>query len=77
MYYKRIKDLREDLDLTQQAVADNINCGRRAYSHYECGDVDVPVEILVSLAAYYGTSLDYLVGLTDEKKPYARREKRE
>jgi len=68
--YQRIKDLREDLDLTQQKLADHLGCRQRAYSHYERGDVDIPTNILIKLANFHHTSVDYLLGLTDERNPY-------
>lgn len=70
--YQRIRDLREDKDLSQQKVADFLHCSQRAYSHYERGDVDIPTNILIKLALFHKTSVDYLLGLTDNPKPYAR-----
>ena len=71
--YMRIKDLREDNDLTQQTIADYLNIKQNAYSQYETGRRQIPLEALIKLARYYNTSVDYLLGLTDEKKPYKRR----
>ena len=71
--YQRIRDFREDKDLTQQEVAGHLNCSQRAYSHYERGDVDVPTGILIKLANFYDTSVDYLLGLTDVPTPYPRK----
>lgn len=59
--YKRIKDLREDKDLSQTE-----------YSKYEVGTNDIPTKILIKLAKFYNTSVDYLLGITDEIKPYKR-----
>ncbi|MEL7610780.1 MAG: helix-turn-helix transcriptional regulator [Bacillota bacterium] len=68
----KIRDLREDQDLTQQKMAEYLDCDQSLYSKYERGERDVPVHILVKLALFYNTSVDYLVGLTKEKKPYER-----
>lgn len=68
----KIRDLREDHDLTQQQIAEYLKCDRSLYAKYERGERDVPLQIAVSLAVYYKTSMDYLVGLTDEKRPYNR-----
>ena len=70
--YQRIRDLREDKDLTQQNVAEHLHCSQRVYSHYECGDVDIPTNILIKLAVFHNTSTDYLLGLTDQSAPYPR-----
>lgn len=66
----RIKDLREDSDLTQKQVADYLVCDQSLYSKYERGEREIPLHIIVKLALYYDTSLDYLVGLTNNRKPY-------
>ena len=68
--YRRIRDLREDCDLTQEYMGQILNCSQRIYSNYERGDVDIPTQILIKLAAFHNTSVDYLLGLTDEKRPY-------
>ncbi len=68
----RIRDLREDSDLTQRQIADFLMCDQSLYSKYERGERVVPVEILEKLAGYYSTSVDYLLGLTDERTPYPR-----
>ncbi|MDE8735105.1 helix-turn-helix transcriptional regulator [Eubacteriales bacterium DFI.9.88] len=68
----RIRDMREDQDLTQQKVAEYLRCDQSLYSKYERGERDVPLYIMVKLAVFYGTSVDYLVGLTDDKRPYSR-----
>ena len=70
MKYERIRNLREDRDLTQTEIAEILNCSQRIYSNYERGDVDIPTEILIALAHYHNTSIDYLLGLTDERTPY-------
>lgn len=66
----RIRDLREDADLTQKQIADYLECDQSLYSKYERGERVVPLEVVFKLALYYGTSMDYMVGLTDEKAPY-------
>ena len=66
----RLKDLREDRDLTQKEIAEYLHIKQNTYSQYENGQRQIPLEMLVSLAQYYGTSIDYIVGLTDNKKPY-------
>ena len=63
--YRRIRDLREDSDLTQKSLAD--------YSNYETGKRDVPSDVLIRLARFYHTSVDYLVGLTEERAPYPKK----
>lgn len=68
--YHRIRDLREDHDLLQRDVASYLQCTQVCYSHYENGKRDVPTDVLIALAQYYHTSTDYLLGLTDEIKPY-------
>lgn len=68
----RIRDLREDLDLTQQNIAEYLNCDQSLYSKYERGERDVPLYIIVKLALYYETSIDYIVGITNDKRPYKR-----
>lgn len=71
----RIRDLREDNDLTQQQVADYLNIKQNTYSQYETGSRQIPVEVLVALAALYKTSTDYLLGITDHKIPYPKAKK--
>ena len=63
----RIRDLREDADLTQKEIADYLLCDQSLYSKYERGERVLPLEYAVKLAAYYHVSLDYLVGLKDIK----------
>jgi len=70
MMVLRIRDLREDNDLTQQQVAAYLLCDQSLYSKYERGERALPLELACKLAAYYGTSVDYLVGLTDKPNPY-------
>ncbi|MDG0809118.1 helix-turn-helix domain-containing protein [Cohnella rhizosphaerae] len=68
--YARIRNLREDKDMTQTQVAAYLSCSQRIYSNYERGEVDIPTAILIKLARLHETSTDYLLGLTDVKKPY-------
>ena len=68
----RIKDIREDKDLTQSEVAKMLNISQTNYSKYELGKINIPLETLKKLALIYDTSIDYLLGLTDEKKPYPK-----
>ncbi len=72
--YRRLKDCREDRDLTQKQVGDLLNIDQRVYSTYETGKRQIP-HLLIALAKYYGTSLDYLADVTDEPKPYPRKSK--
>ena len=69
-YYSRIRDLREDNDISQKELAKHLHVSQRSYSHYENGDRAMPIDILERLAAYYNTSMDYLVERTDVKRPY-------
>ena len=66
----RIKDLREDRDLTQRELADYLHIKQNTYSQYENEQRQIPIDLLISLAKYYHTSVDYLLNLTDESKPY-------
>ncbi|MDE6622459.1 MAG: helix-turn-helix domain-containing protein [Lachnospiraceae bacterium] len=75
MRYARLRNLREDNDLTQKQLAARLQCSQRIYSDYETGKVGIPTEILIRLAIVYDTSIDYLLDLTDEKVPYARKPK--
>lgn len=68
MQLKRLKDLREDNDLTQKQVGDGINISQRLYSYYERGERTVPPEILIALADFYKTSVDYILERTDDPK---------
>ena len=71
--YRRIRDLREDRDLSQKKMSEILNCSQRIYSNYERGDVNIPIPILIKLAEFHKTSIDYLLNLTDEKHPYPRK----
>ncbi len=68
----RLRDLREDKDLLQKDIAKILNMSQTGYSQYETETNDIPTEILKKLASYYDTSIDYLLCLTDERKPYPK-----
>ncbi|GBF32096.1 transcriptional regulator [Desulfocucumis palustris] len=70
--YERIRNLREDKDMTQTQVATYLNCSQRIYSNYERGEVDIPTGILIKLADLHNTSTDYLLNRTNRKKPYPK-----
>ena len=71
----RIKSLREDNDLTQNELSKYLNISQVAYSYYELGRRNIPLELLSKLADYYNTSIDYLLYRTDMEKPYPKRKK--
>lgn len=64
MRYQRIRDLREDADLYQKALAKLLHCSQQTYSDYECGKLDIPTDVLVELADFYNTTTDYILGRT-------------
>lgn len=66
--YPRIRDLREDKDITQTALSKILLCSQRVYSNYERGDIDIPTPILIRLADYYDVSVDYLLGRTENPR---------
>lgn len=70
MYYRRLKDLREDKDLVQKEVAAYLGIDQRVYSNYEIGKREIPTRFVVMLAKLYGTSTDYILNLTNNPKPY-------
>ena len=70
MMYKRIRDLREDRDLKQKDIAELLQCSQVCYSYYENGQRDIPTDALIKLAKFYNTSIDYLLGETDNPKRY-------
>lgn len=72
--YQRIRDLREDKNLTQTQMAEVLHCSQRVYSNYERGEVDLPTGILIKLAEFHRTSTDYLLERTDVAKPYPQRQ---
>lgn len=68
----RIRSLREDRDLTQSQIAKILGCTQQTYSRYESGEITIDIYNLVKLAEFYGTSCDYLLGITDISKPYKK-----
>lgn len=70
--YSRIRDLREDKELTQKQIGQLLNMSQTGYNQYEIGKNDIPTQVLIKLANFYNTSVDYLLGLTNEMKPYPR-----
>ena len=70
--YNRIRSLREDRDLKQIQIAKILNMSQTGYSKYETGENDIPTKILIELAKFYNTSVDYLLGITDDPKPYKK-----
>ena len=74
--YERIRNLRVDNGLTQEKVAQYLNVKQNTYSQYEIGILNYPVDIIIKLALFYNTSIDYLLGLTDNPTPYERKKNR-
>ena len=68
MMYKRIRDLREDNDLTQKQLAKVLNCSQQVYSNYELGQRDIPTDILIKLSRFYNVSVDYILGISNNPK---------
>ena len=71
--YRRICDLREDHDLTQKRLGEAVGVSQRTYAYYESGQRMLPPQVLCALAKFYGTSVDYLLELTDDPRPYPRK----
>ena len=69
MKFQRIQDLRIDSDLSHKKIGEILHISQRSYSHYETGSRNIPIEMLIRLADYYDTTIDYLVGRTDNKEP--------
>lgn len=69
MKFQRIQYLRIDSDLSQKKIGEILHISQRSYSHYETGSRNIPIEMLIRLADYYDTTIDYLVGRTDNKEP--------
>ncbi len=65
--YSRIRDLREDADLTQKQMSQILKCSQQVYSNYELGQRDLPTEVLIALAKFHNTTTDYILGLTDKR----------
>lgn len=72
MYFKRLRDIREDNELTQAQVAKILNMKQQQYARYENGTNEIPFEHIITLAKYYKVSIDYLAELTNDPKPYQR-----
>lgn len=71
--YPRLRDLREDADLNQTQIANYLGMSQTGYSKYETGENDIPTHVLIKLAQYYKTSVDYLLGRTDVQEPYPKK----
>ena len=67
MLYKRIRDMREDKDLTQKQMGEILSCSQRVYSNYERGELDIPTDILIKLADFHNVSVDYILNRTNNK----------
>ncbi len=70
--YERIRNLREDKDLTQKQIGEILHMSQTGYNQYETGKNDIPTKVLIELSKFYNTSTDYILGLTNETKPYPR-----
>ncbi len=70
--YERIRNMRIDRGLSQKEIGEFLNVKQNTYSQYEIGVLNFPLDVVVKLAEFYGTSIDYLLGLTDETRPYPR-----
>lgn len=68
--FKRVRELREDRDITQKQMSELLKIHQTTYSDYELGNLNIPIDVLIKLAGYYGTSIDYIVELTDDPNPY-------
>ena len=69
----RLKELREDLDIKQSTIAEYLHIKQHTYSQYENGQRQLPIDVLIMLAGYYNVSTDYILELTDERKPYRKK----
>ena len=72
MIFRKIRDLREDADLTQADMAKALHCSQQAYSNYELGQRDIPTDILIAIAEFHKTNVDYILGLTNNKTYYKK-----
>ncbi len=68
--FKRLRDMREDRDLTQAQLANYLKIHQTTYSDYEIGNLNVPIDVFIKLAEFYNTSIDYLAGITDNPNSY-------
>ncbi len=73
--FERIRNLRNDNDLSQKTIATKLNIAQTTYSDYELGKLNIPLTTLIKIAVFYNVSTDYLLNLTDEKTPYPRKNK--
>ena len=73
MYFQRLKDIREDRELTQTQIALILNMKQQQYARYESGINEIPFSYIIKLATFYNVPIDYLANLTDEIKPYKRK----
>lgn len=64
-FYRRIRDLREDKDITQTKMGEILSCSQRVYSNYECGDIDIPTQTLIKIANFHNVSVDYILERTN------------
>ena len=71
--YPRIRNLREDKDMTQSQMGEILRCSQRVYSNYERGDIDIPTQTLIRIADFHDVSVDYLLGRTSIKEPYPKK----
>ncbi len=71
--YERLRNLRTDNDLTQKKLGELLNMSQTGYNQYEIGKNDIPTQVLIKLSKIYNTSIDYILGVTDETKPYPRK----
>lgn len=74
--YPRLRNLREDKDMSQTEISKILSMSQTGYSKYETGENDIPTSILIQLADYHNTSVDYLLNITDVKEPYPRAKKK-
>ena len=65
--YQRIRDLREDQDLTQKQLSEILHCSQQVYSNYELGQRDIPTQVLIALADFYDTTTDYILGRSNQR----------
>lgn len=70
--YKRIRELREENHLTQKTVSELLPVAEKTYAHYECGRISIPVESLIILAKHYNVSMNYITGVSDERRPFPK-----
>ena len=73
--FRRLKDLREDHDLTQKQLSTYLTITQQTYSLYETGKREIPIDVIVSIADFYGVSIDYIFGLTEDPTPYPKSKK--